>query len=61
MACPYEKTIDGFETQFDVNHLARFLLTTSLVPELKAGKPSCVVVVSSVANKFGGINWEKIG
>ncbi len=47
MACPYGKTVDGFETQFGVNHLAHFLLTTSLVPELKAGKPSRVVVVSS--------------
>ena len=41
------KTVDGFESQFGVNHLAHFLLTTSLVSELKAGKPSRVVVVSS--------------
>ncbi|CAF3578967.1 unnamed protein product [Adineta steineri] len=60
MACPYEKTIDGFETQFGVNHLAHFLLTTSLVPELKAGKPSRVVVVSSIANRRSGINWDDI-
>jgi NAD(P)-dependent dehydrogenase (short-subunit alcohol dehydrogenase family) len=60
MVCPYSKTVDGFETQFGVNHLAHFLLTTSLVPELKAGKPSRVVVVSSLANKRGGINWDDI-
>ncbi|CAF0996667.1 unnamed protein product [Adineta steineri] len=60
MACPYEKTIDGFETQFGVNHLAHFLLTISLVPELKAGKPSRVVVVSSIANRRSGINWDDI-
>jgi NAD(P)-dependent dehydrogenase (short-subunit alcohol dehydrogenase family) len=60
MACPYSKTVDGFESQFGVNHLAHFLLTTSLLPELKAGKPSRVVVVSSVANKRAGINWDDI-
>jgi NAD(P)-dependent dehydrogenase (short-subunit alcohol dehydrogenase family) len=60
MACPYSKTVDGFESQFGVNHLAHFLLTTSLLPELKAGKPSRVVVVSSLANKRGGINWDDV-
>ncbi|CAF1429185.1 unnamed protein product [Rotaria magnacalcarata] len=60
MATPYSKTVDGFESQFGVNHLAHFLLTTSLLPELKAGKPSRVVVVSSLANKRGGINWDDI-
>jgi NAD(P)-dependent dehydrogenase (short-subunit alcohol dehydrogenase family) len=60
MACPYSKTIDGFETQFGVNHLAHFLLVTSLVPELKAGKPSRLVVLSSIANRRGGINWDDV-
>jgi len=60
MACPYSKTVDGFESQFGVNHVAHFLLVTSLIPELKAGKPSRVVVVSSLANKRGGINWDDI-
>lgn len=60
MACPYSKTIDGFESQFGVNHLAHFLLATSLIPELKAGKPSRLVVVSSLANKRSGINWDDI-
>lgn len=60
MATPYTKTVDGFESQFGVNHLAHFLLTTSLLPELKAGKPSRVVVVSSLANKRAGINWDDV-
>ncbi|CAF3612667.1 unnamed protein product [Rotaria sp. Silwood1] len=60
MACPYGKTVDGFETQFGTNHLGHFLLTTSLIPELKAGKPSRVIVVSSLANKRSGINWDDI-
>jgi NAD(P)-dependent dehydrogenase (short-subunit alcohol dehydrogenase family) len=60
MACPYSKTKDGLESQFGVNHLAHFLLVTSLLPELKAGKPARVVMVSSVLNKFQGINFEDI-
>ena len=58
MPCPYAKTMDGFESQLAVNHLAHFLLATSLIPELQAGKPSRVVVVSSLANKRGDINWD---
>ena len=60
MACPYQQTADGFETQFGVNHLAHFLLATSFVPELKAGKPSRLVVVSSLGNRRSGINWDDI-
>ena len=64
MAVPYTKTKDGFESQFGVNHLAHFLLVTSLLAELDLGKPSRVIMVSSVLNKFQGIqfddiNWEK--
>lgn len=60
MACPYSKTVDGFESQFGVNHLAHFQLVNLLLPELRAGKPSRVIVVSSVANKMGGINFNDI-
>ena len=60
MACPYEKTVDGYESQFAVNHLAHFLLVTSLIPELKAGQPSRVIMVSSLANKRHGINWDDV-
>lgn len=60
MACPYSKTVDGFESQFGVNHLAHFHLVNLLLPELQAGGPSRVIVVSSVANKNGGINFDDI-
>jgi len=60
MATPYSKTVDGFESQFGVNHLAHFYLVNLLLPELRAGKPARVVVVSSVANKNGGINFDDI-
>ena len=54
MACPKRFTEDGFESQFGVNHLGHFLLTTELLPLLVAsgmrGAPSRVVNLSSVAN-----------
>ncbi|CAF1480229.1 unnamed protein product [Adineta ricciae] len=60
MAVPYSKTVDGFESQFGVNHLSHFYLVKSFLPELELGAPSRVVMVSSVLNKFQGINWEDI-
>lgn len=53
MACPRTLTKQGHETQFGVNHLGHFLLTTLLVPVLEksgsAEKPSRVVNLSSMA------------
>ena len=64
MATPYSKTVDGFESQLGVTHLAHFHLTNLLLPQLRAGRPARVILVSSVANTNGGIhfddiNWEK--
>ncbi len=42
-------TQDGFEMTFQVNHLAPFLLTLSLLDLLKSATPSRVVNVSSTA------------
>ncbi len=47
------KTVDGFETTFAVDYLAPFLLTNLLLELLRAGSPSRIVNVSSVAH-FGG-------
>jgi NAD(P)-dependent dehydrogenase (short-subunit alcohol dehydrogenase family) len=32
MSCPYKLTTDGFETQWQVNYLAPFVMTTFLMP-----------------------------
>lgn len=43
---------DGFEEQFQVNHLAQFLLLQKLLPALKAAPAPRVVFVSSIAHYF---------
>jgi NAD(P)-dependent dehydrogenase (short-subunit alcohol dehydrogenase family) len=51
-------TPDGLETQFAVNHLAPFLLTTTLLSRLRAAPDGRVVVVSSASHRFGRIRWK---
>lgn len=53
-------TADGIETTFAVNHLAYFLLTTLLLPLLKASAPSRVVNVSSTAAKGAAIDFDDL-
>ncbi|ODM99364.1 Retinol dehydrogenase 12 [Orchesella cincta] len=59
-----ERTADGFETHFGVNHLGHFLLTNLLLPLLKNAENSRIVIVSSGTYQksklnFDDLNWEK--
>ena len=47
MACPFGRTVDGFETQFGTNHLGHFLLTALLYPALLESSSPRVVTLSS--------------
>ncbi|MGK5632370.1 oxidoreductase [Streptomyces sp. URMC 123] len=47
MALPQSRTIDGFETQFGVNHLGHFALTGLLLPRLLATPGARIISVSS--------------
>ncbi|AXT86312.1 short-chain dehydrogenase [Aeromicrobium sp. A1-2] len=52
---PSNKTADGHEPNFQINHLAPFLLTNLLRPQLAAAGTSLVVNTSSVGNLMGKI------
>ena len=54
------ETADGHELQFGVNHLGHFLLTTLLLPALRAAAPARIVVVCSGAHKIGRIDFDDI-
>jgi NAD(P)-dependent dehydrogenase (short-subunit alcohol dehydrogenase family) len=57
MIPPLTRTVDGFDLQFGINHIAHFLLT-NLLPEKTAGSPFRVVNISSDGFAFGGIRLE---
>lgn len=58
MACPLARTPEGWEMQFATNHLGHFLLTSRLLPALRAGAPSRIVNVSSAGHRFSGIDFD---
>jgi NAD(P)-dependent dehydrogenase (short-subunit alcohol dehydrogenase family) len=55
-----EVTADGFEMQFAVNHLAYFLLTNLLLPQLEAGAPSRILNVSSGAHAHAMLDFDDL-
>ncbi len=60
MIPPYELTRDGFESQFGVNHLGPFALTSLLLDKLRATPHSRVVSTASIAHKRGKIHFDDI-
>jgi NAD(P)-dependent dehydrogenase (short-subunit alcohol dehydrogenase family) len=60
----FEKTMDGFEVGFQVNHLAHFLLTHILLDNLLKSNDARVINLSSEAHRIGkfrvgNLNAEK--
>ncbi|KAI8310971.1 hypothetical protein K4K59_007748 [Colletotrichum sp. SAR11_240] len=57
MAVPYKLTEDGFESQFQTNHLSHFLFTNLIIKKILAAKTPRVVFVSSNCHRVGNIRW----
>ena len=53
-------TVDGIETQFAVNHLAYFLLTSLLLPRLRTSVPARIVVMASDAHWTHKLDFEDL-
>jgi NAD(P)-dependent dehydrogenase (short-subunit alcohol dehydrogenase family) len=64
MVPPYAITKDGFETQWQTNHLSHFLLTMLLLDRLREGgsaeSPSRVIAVASTAHAISPVNFDDI-
>jgi protochlorophyllide reductase len=60
MALDESKTVDGFETQFGVNHLGHFALTHDLLPALTPTGGSRVVTMSSMGHRMGRMHFEDL-
>jgi len=53
MAMPEGRTVDGFETQFGINHLGHWTLTSRLLPAVLAAEAGRIVSVTSTARHQG--------
>ncbi|MER9949225.1 oxidoreductase [Mesorhizobium sp. M0047] len=57
---PLTRTKQGFESQFGVNHLGVFALTSLLLPKLAETPGARVVVTASVAHLKAKIDWDDL-
>lgn len=53
-------TTDGFEKTFQVNHLAPFLLTRELLPQLLAGRARVIQTASAAARHFSRFDIDDL-
>ena len=60
MALPHQRTAQGFEMQFGVNHLAPFALIGLLLDRLLSTPGSRVVAVSSTGHRPGTIHFDDL-
>ena len=60
MATPFSRTVDGFESQFGVDHLGHFCLAWHLLPRLVESAPARVVIVSSAGHRMGDVDLEDL-
>ncbi|MCI4589299.1 SDR family NAD(P)-dependent oxidoreductase [Sphingobium sp. BYY-5] len=56
MACPFGKTIDGFEIQFGTNHLGHFLFVNRIAGLIRDG--GRLVNLSSAGHRFADVDLD---
>lgn len=58
----YQKTAEGYEMQFGVDHLAHFLIVKSIMPRILAARSEGfsprIVAVASSAHRLSGIRFD---
>lgn len=59
-AVKHAVTVDGFESQFGVNHLGHFALTALLFPLLKRSDAARVVTVSSISHHGVALDFANL-
>jgi NAD(P)-dependent dehydrogenase (short-subunit alcohol dehydrogenase family) len=57
MAVDHKQTVDGFESQFGVNHLGHFLFTNLIINKILVSKSPRVVNISSDGHRLNPIRW----
>lgn len=60
MACPLARVGPGWESQFGINHMGHFALTTQLLPLIRKTPGARVVALSSTAHKISDVLWDDI-
>lgn len=60
MTPPLTHSQEGFELQFATNHLGHFALTGRLMPLIRDRGDARVVTVSSIAHKFGRVDFDNL-
>lgn len=57
---PFEVTKDGFEVQMKTNYYAHVYLTHLLLPQMIRTKSARIVILSSMAEMFGKLDWDDL-
>lgn len=55
-----ERSKEGIEMQFAVNHIGHFLLTHKLLPSLQNAKQAKLITVSSESHQYGKIHFDDV-
>jgi NAD(P)-dependent dehydrogenase (short-subunit alcohol dehydrogenase family) len=58
MYTPFERTADGFELQFGINHLGHFVFTNHVLEAVLAASPARIINLSSGGHQSSDIVWD---